>query len=263
MNGQLYEIRGRYQEQVISSVDQLPSPALQALSLEYKSVVADYLLLKTMTFVGKKLIEKEDLAPSDWQLLIQLLHKITDLDPQFWDPYLLGETMLTWQAGMIDEANTLLLKAAQHNKKDFRPWYFLGFNHFYFKQNFGKAAQYIGEAATRPGAPYYFKGLAARLGLYGDQTDVAIVFLEDMLREVTDENTKIYLEKRLAALNIIFDLEKKVREYQKAKGALPDSLSVMVDAGLLQTMPKDPYGGEFFMMANGRVYTTSKLVDVK
>jgi hypothetical protein len=44
---------------------------------------------------------------------------------------------------------------------------------------------------------------------------------------------------------------------------MPESLDELVKSGMLDKIPNDPYGGQFLMLENGRVYTTSKMLKVK
>jgi hypothetical protein len=256
----LYKAGAQYQIETISQFGQLPSAAVQALSLDFKGIVADYLFLKTMTFLGQKIGEREDPSAEDWRLINQMLERITDLDNLFWDPYLFAETMLAWEAGMPEEANKLLLKAAKHRTEDYRPLYFIGFNHFYFQKDPYQAAQYLRKAAKLPKAPFYLTGLAARMSLYGNQTAIGIAFLEDILKNTLDPTIRQYLGKRLATLKIISSLEEDVKEYKSKYQTLPQSLDDLVKTGIISSIPDDPYGGRFVLLENGRVYTTSRLV---
>jgi len=239
---------------------EIPSDLARACSFEFKGITADFLMLQAMTFVGVKIFKHEDLSPEEWQNLNRRLEEVTTIDPRFWDPYLLAETMMAWQGGMIEETNQLLLKAAEHRPWDYQPYYFIGFNNFYFLKDSHKAAPYLRKAAQIPSAPFYLQGLAARLSLYGNETRIAILFLQDRLRETNDPRIRQYLEKRFQALKKIYELEKIVVEYKRVHGALPSSLEELVKQGLLQEIPRDPYGGNFFLMPNGRIYSTSKLV---
>lgn len=260
MTSKLYKAGAQQQIETISQFGQLPSAAVRALSLDFKGIVADYLFLKTMTFLGKKIGEREDPGNEDWRLINQMLERITDLDNLFWDPYLFAETMLAWQAGLPKEANKLLLKAAKHRTEDYRPLYFIGFNHFYFQKDPYQAAKYLRRAAQLPEAPSYLKGLAARMSLYGNQTAMGITFLEDILKDTLDPTIRLYLGKRLATLKIIASLEEKVKEYKSTHKTLPQSLDDLVKTGIISSIPDDPYGGRFVLLENGRVYTTSQLV---
>ncbi|MBV5330552.1 MAG: hypothetical protein JZU65_23470 [Chlorobium sp.] len=259
----LGEVQQQRRIEQIGNLGEIPTAIIKALSFEFKGVVADFLMLQAMTFMGERIGQDRNPTPDEWQHLYRLLDKITDIDQRFWDPYLFAETMLVWQAGMVEEGNQLLLKAAEHRPQDYQPYYFIGFNNFYFLKNAEKAAPYLRKAAQIPGAPFYLQGLAARFSLYGNETVTAILFLDDMLRQTNDPVVRPYLEKRLLALKIIHELEQKVQAFKKSTGKLPHSFTEIIDTGLLHEIPPDPYGGTFFLFENGRVYTTSKLVDVK
>ena len=258
-----YAFRTKYASEKISRFGQLPAPVIKTLSLEFDGVIADYLFLKTMTVIGQKIGQDVNPSQQEWTMVHTLLENITELDPRFWDPYLFGQMMLVWQAGMFDQASALLLKAAEHRPHDFRPLYFVGFNHFYFQKEYALASKYLQKASEKSGAPTYLKGLAARLSLYGNRTEVGIAFLRQMLTGTHDPNLRRYLEKRLIALERINTLEKKVQEYKDQFGSLPRTLDDLLARGLIERIPEDPYGGDFILLDNGRVFTTSKLVNVK
>jgi hypothetical protein len=192
-----------------------------------------------------------------------MLQRVTDLDPRFWDPYLFAEMMLAWQAGMFDEVDTLLEKAAKNRPDDYRPQYYMGFNHLYFMKDPKKAAPHLRVASLYPNAPRYIKGLGSRVSLYAGQTAVGIFFLENLIKDTHDPKLVKYLEKRLTALKMLYYLEEKVKQYKARYGHQPKSLEDLVTSGIVPELPKDPYGGDFILFDNGRVYTTSKLVDKK
>jgi len=255
-----YNVRGKYIEETISHLGELPTELLQAVSLEFKGVVADFLLIKTISFMGMKIVAQENPDKEEWQRVNQMLMRITDLDGRFRDPYVLAEMSFVWQAGMIAEANKLLEKAVKNRPDDYTHLYYLGFNYFYFLNDAEKAAVYLRQAAQKSNAPDYVKGLAARFSLYSNQTALGIVFLENLLQDTQDENIRTYLGKRLTALEIIDYLEKKIFSFRETFQKMPTSLDELVHSGLLESIPADPYGGTFFLLENGRVYTTSKLI---
>lgn len=256
-----YDIRGKYVTETVSDFGQLPSAGVQAASLEFKGVVSDYLFFKTMTFLGMKIGEKQNPSSSEWALIHEMLQRVTDLDPKFWDPYVFAEMMLVWQAGMFDEANVLLEKAAVNRPEDYRPYYYIGFNHLYFKKDSISAAPYLRKAAEHPNAPEYLKGLASRVSLYAGETRLGIFFIENIIKDTEDPWLSKYLEKRLSAMKAIFFLEQKVEEYKDKTRKLPKAPIDLVSEGLISEVPEDPYGGEFIILENGRVYTTSEMID--
>lgn len=257
----VHTLREHYLQERVSHFGQLPSSALSALSLEFKGIAADYLFLKLTTFAGYKLQRNQKLNDEEQESTFLGLEKITDLDPHFWDPYVFAEGVFAWESGMVEKVEPLLLKAAKYKVDDYRPYYFLGFNRFYFLKDAPKAAEYLRLAAVKPGCPDYLKTLAARLSLYGNQTALGIIFLQDLLHETQGGDTRAYLSKRLEALQAILTLEKAVLAYYKKLNTKPASVDDLVKEGFISELPKDPYGGKWLIMPNGRVYSTSKLVN--
>ncbi len=258
---QVHIFRQKHAQEMLAQIGELPSSLLRASVVEFHGAAADILLLNAFTWVGMKIGERDNLTKEEWEQLARIIDRITDLDQRFWDPYLFAEMMLVWQAGLIDRANMLLVKASKANPDDYRPLYFLGFNEFYFRKDAKRAAPFLRQAAMKPGAPDFLKGLAARFSLYGNQTLAGIIFLKGLIRQTSDEKTKQYLNKRLKALELIHELEKAVSKYREKFGRLPAGLDDLVNAGILNAIPEDPYGGEFILLKNGRVYATSQLID--
>jgi hypothetical protein len=81
-----------------------------------------------------------------------------------------------------------------------------------------------------------------------------------MLLETTDPNRKKFLLLRLHALEKIFFLEQKIQEYKRQYNILPESLEQLVERGIIDQIPDDPYGGTFHIVDKEQVYSTSKLV---
>lgn len=259
----LYTLRKDSPDQIISRLVELPPPFVKTISLGFKGVVSDYLLLKTMTFVGEKKGRSEKFSKKDWQHIYKAISQITILDPYFWDPYVLAEMLLVWDGGMVTEGNALLRHAAQTRTDDYRPYFYLWFNYYYFLKDPTKGGEFLELAAKKTGAPTYLKALASRLKLYSGQTVSGVIFLEEILKETFDSATREYLLKRLDAMKIIAFLDSKVVEYRKRFGSVPSSLREMMSKGIISEIPADPYGGDFFLKENGQVYTTSDLREKK
>jgi len=238
----------------------LPSKITGPISLEFSGIVSDFLFLKVSTFLGTKFIQNEKLEEKHAKFIYDSINILTDLDPWFWDAYLLADTILTWDFRRIDLANTLLFKAREHRTTDFQVPYHIGFNYFYFLKDNANGAKYLLEAARLPKAPSYLSALATRLSMYQNQYAPAILFLNDILKTTQSSELKKQLETRLETLFIMDSLEKEVHEFKKRFGSFPDHLSDLVDKGLVESIPDDPYGGKFVLLENKRVYTTSKMI---
>ena len=238
----------------------IPSKFSRILALGNQGLLADFLFLKTTTFIGGKgtsaLLNEED-----WQYVIQSLDVITDLDPYFVDPYMLAEGLLAWDAGKPEKADILLRKGMKYRLFDWRLPFFIGFNNFYFLKDYGTASKFIMTASKLPGSPAYLVTLGARLAYYGGKSKTALLFLKEMLAGVNDPLLKKRLEMRLTALERAVVIENALDKFKVQEGRLPNELNELVTAGYLIVLPPDPYGGTWGILKNGRVFSTSKFTN--
>lgn len=239
----------------------LPAPVLKITSLEYDGLVSDLFYLRALVLFGSTFDGKQRrlVAARDYDSIKNLLVTSTDLDPYFLDPYFLANAVLTWDADRVKEANQLLAKGSRYREWDYWLPFYLGFNSYYFLGDHAKAAQYLMIASKKPGADPFFSFFAARLAYMGNSLENAIVFLEGILKTTTDKLLRQDYETRLAALKIMLDLEKRVALYRQQYGTYPANLKVLVAHQLLDRIPVDPYGGEFYLHTDGKIKTSSDL----
>ncbi|MGE5172953.1 MAG: hypothetical protein ACM3MD_03900, partial [Betaproteobacteria bacterium] len=138
--------------------------------------------------------------------------------------------------------------------------FYLGFNHFYFLQDNEKASEYLMEASRRPGTSSLMIDLATKLSHKVNRTENAIIFLETILKRTDDERVRKEYETRLLALKRLFYLEKGVAFYQEKFGRKPQGLNELIHRKIINAIPADPYGGAFFLDAQGRVNSTSNFI---
>nr|WP_321400276.1 hypothetical protein [uncultured Desulfobacter sp.] len=237
----------------------MPSRFAKTAALEFKGIVSDFLYLKIATYIGGKIMNKEKISSTDADFFYQTADVITDLDPWFWDAYLMNSMFLAWDFNRLDLANALLKKATRYRDWDFHPPYHLGFNYYYFLRDNSNASHYLMEAAKRGGGPDFLVPLATRLSVYESQLEPAIQLLSEQLKTTVDPVMRKHLKTRLEAIIILDKLEKKVIEYKSIYHDYPKKLADLITAKLIRRLPADPYGGQFYILPNGRVFTTSEL----
>jgi tetratricopeptide (TPR) repeat protein len=239
----------------------IPSKFSRILAFGHKGVLSDYLFLKIVTFVGGRSVAGLPLSEEDWQYVITGLDVVSDLDPYFADPYIFAEGLLAWEAGKPEQANRLLEKGRQYRHWDWRIPYYIGFNYFYFLQNYEKGGEYVMEAARIPGSHPFLAALGARLAYYGGKSKMAVLFLRQMLLETTDLRLRASMKKRLVALERAAELEAKIDLFVKEQGRKPAGIEELITAGYVDSLPPDPYGGQWVILKNDRVFSTSKFTD--
>jgi hypothetical protein len=240
----------------------IPSKFSRILALGNQGLLSDFLFLKVATYIGGKGSAKQPMGEADWQFVASSLNVVTDLDPYFVDPYIMTEGLLTWDAGQPELANQLLIKGTKYRTDDWRLPFFIGFNHFYFLKDYEAAAGYIMTAAQLPGSPAYLQTLGARLAYYGGKSKTALLFLQQMLAENDDPLLRKRLSLRLTALERAVLIEEAVEKFKAQQGRVPNPLSELVTAGYLAELPIDPYGGQWGLVENGRVFSSSRFAEV-
>lgn len=238
----------------------LPSPLLNIIALEFDGLVSDYLFLDAIVFYGGTMsrAERPRVKEWEWQWFDKVLSASTDLDPYFLDPYIVGNAIFTWEGGMIREANTLLEKGIQSRTWDWMLPFFAGFNYFYFLQENEKAAELLMEASRRPNGDPMLASIASKLAFKEKKTETSIQFLEEMLQRTDDELTRQRFMTRIEALRGILLLEQAVAQYQKRYHVKPHSIELLVAKSIIQKVPQDPYGGQFYLDSSGVVRSTTE-----
>ena len=239
----------------------LPAPFLKVSTLEFDSLFSDFMLLEGMAFIGEssKRSDKPQVKEWEWQWLYKQLDVASDLDPYFLDIYYFANAHLTWGGHLIKETNTLLDKGIKARPEEWMLSFFAGFNDFYFLQDNDSASEYLMEASRGENAPQGIARLATSLAYKGKSTEIAIIFLKQMLLKTVDFKIRQEYETRLSALESIFSIEKAMHAYHLQFGESPSTLDLLVENKIIDKLPSDPYGGSFYIDDEGGVKTTSNL----
>jgi len=238
----------------------LPSPVLKLSALEFDGLASDFLFLKSLVFVGSTFEKAEHsytLTSPEAAWLYHALDASACLDPYFLDPYYFSNANLTWGVGMIRETNALLEKGVRYRDWDSLLPFFVGFNYFYFLQENEKAGEYLMIASHRSGHNPLYGDLAVKLAYKENRTETAIAFLRQILEKTEDKRLRKEYETRLSALDVRLFLERAAASYRVKFGKAPVDPDALVKKGIIGAVPKDPYGGRFYLDSAGAVRSTS------
>jgi hypothetical protein len=190
----------------------VPDPqAAQIAALGFDAVAADYYWLQAIQAVGGHVIVDEGVG----RHLGLLIDVVTTLDPWVDHPYRFAAIWMTEGEDNVRKANELLERGIAHHPDDWRNWFYLGFNHFYYLGEDEIAADALETASMLPGSPPYLPRLVARLRSAHADIDVALVFLHQMLESTDDPERRAVYQ---AALDEI-EVETKARFLDKAREA--------------------------------------------
>jgi tetratricopeptide (TPR) repeat protein len=233
--------------------------ALKTVAADHKELVAASLVLKVLMYFGG-LIEKADnqfAIPPDYMSMSRLLHGAVKLDPYNMDAYYFAQSFLTWDVKQYKLANDLMDYGMKYRTWDWYLPFFAGFNSAFFLKDYAAAARYYQRAGELSGSDLN-RLLAGRYTQESGQTELAISYLSAMLKGENNPALKKNYQIRLKAFRETRRIEEALERYREARGAMPATVELLVSGGFLSPPPRDPYGGQFYLEADGKVATTSK-----
>ncbi|AEA33701.1 hypothetical protein [Hippea maritima] len=228
---------------------------------EFRWFVGEYLSFKSIIYYGDKVdfIRKRQFRKIEYYNLYRTIETSILLNPYNEDAYYFAQATFSWDVGHVKATNRLLKYVMKYRTWDFKVPFFLGFNYAYFLKDYKKAAYYYKIASEISGSSL-FTNLAARYFYEGGQTALAINYLKTMIKITRKKSIKKVYEIRLKALEGIYEIERAVKAFRQKFHRNPKDIKVLLKYGFLKKIPKDPYGGIYYIDKDGRVKTTSNFV---
>jgi tetratricopeptide (TPR) repeat protein len=248
------------QKPFAEKVGYVPRPeVLRALSADQKQSTAAALMIKTLIYFGG-LIEKANnriYIPPDISGMRSMIESSVALDPYNMDAYYFAQAVTVWEPSEVRTTNELLKHGMLYRNWD---WYlpsFVGFNYAYFLKDYQQAAFYYQRMAELTGADLPMR-LAGRYLYEAGRTDLAIAYLSAMEKSARNDAIRKSLAIRLQAFKAVKQIESARDAYVQSFKKRPASIEQLIQKGLLQGRPADPYGGKFYIDPVGQVRSTSK-----
>jgi len=199
------------------------------MSLGFNSMVADWYWMRSLQYVGKKIISVpedvpiDDLGQLNLKLLAPLLDTATTLDPEFLDPYEYAAVVLP--AVDVKEAIRITRKGIDANPNAWRLYHQLGY--IYWQQKDYQAASDIyRRGAGIPGAPPWMTAMTAKMSAEGGSRTTAREIYMRMHEESADAKVRDMAERRIMQLNSLDQrdvLTKLLTGYRDRVGQCPST----------------------------------------
>ncbi len=154
--------------------------------------------------------------------LLNLVQRVTDLDPNFATPYVYAAMSLAMFYGRYAEAREIIDKGVINCSDKWEPLYHRGFLRLFYENDKIGAAEDIRHAALLPGVPTIVIQLAAALEVGAGNRDVAIDFLRSLREVTTDEVLMKKIDDMLNVYGSGMKVQKSINENQV--GGFLDSL---------------------------------------
>lgn len=213
--------------------------------LGYNNVIADLYYLKAHQYVGTQEVRK-----ADFPQLYPIIDLVTDLDKKFLSPYLFGGLALSLTGMHVDESILILKKAYKMDPTVWQTGFYLGFNYWYYLQEYDRAVEYTSKAASQPGAPSFISNLAANLYAESKRPDMAIDFLKNLKETTRDEDAKKDIDARIIVAEVTRDaqlLEDAIEKFKKKYNKMPATLDDLIKKGIIDAIPIEPNRGYYYI----------------
>lgn len=243
-------------------------PTAKRLSLAFNGLAADWYWMRSLQYVGRKIIQYQDthggqfnlssLSSLDLRLLPSLLRMSTTLDPQFMEPYYYGALILPEID--IKEAIALLDQGVAANPDQWRLRQHLGY--IYWQQgDYQRAAEVYAAGAKLPDAPDWMAAMSARMKAQGGAPQAAREMYARLYEASDDFHIRRMVERQFVRLDSLDQMEiirRLLSEYSTKTKQCPASwkeISVRLRNSGLRVdsagAPLDPGNVPYILIKNG------------
>ena len=198
--------------------------AARRMSLSFNGLIADWYWMRSLQYVGRKVIAQgdkfqlDDLSALDLKLLYPLLDTATTLDPQFIAVYEYGGVVLP---SLNDEdAIKLLQKGIENNPAEWRLFHHLGYI-YWQRKDYQTASETYAAGAKLKNAPAWMQAMSARMLAEGGSRETARELYTRMYQQADDETIKRMAELRLLQIDSFDErdlIQKILKEHQARVG---------------------------------------------
>ena len=206
------------------------NPAMaRRMSLGFNGLVADWYWMRSLQYVGKKIISVpgdvpiDSLADLNLKLLAPLLDTATTLDPHFLDPYEYAAVVLP--SIDVQQAIRITQKGIDANPSAWRLYHQLGY--IYWQQkDFQAASDMYRRGSQVEDAPEWMGAMTARMAAEGGSRATAREIYNRMYEQSADEKVKDMARRRLVQLDSLDQrdyLRKLLTAYQARVGQCPSN----------------------------------------
>lgn len=241
----------------------LNAATAKRLSLGFNGLVADWYWMRSLQYVGGKIIKLPEDVPLDHlgqlnlKLLAPLLDAATTLDPQFMEPYQYAAVVLP--DFDVQQAIRIVEKGVAANPSQWRLYHHLGFI-YWQQQDFKKAGEAYEQGSKLPGALPWMKAMRARMASEGGSRNTAREIYGRLYEESSDRQIKNMARKRLLLLDSL-DMQDALRKlmtaYRSKVGRCPGSwreIGTLLSGFKIQVdssgAPLDPAGTPYLLVAD-------------
>lgn len=229
------------------------SGAMRWLSLGHPTLLANLHWLRAVQYLGEPRADQRG-----WEKLRPLAELVTDLDPRHGYAYQVTGNRLA-SAGLVADSNAIFEKGMRNVPTRYILPFHRAVNAFLYEGDYALAGRFFEKAAATPGAPPHLRDYVVAMYVKGDEAGAAISFLQHLRAEAEDEETRRAVDKQLAQAYLERDaavVERAAAQFRARHGFPAIAIAQLRADGVLPVVPRDPFGGEFYLDRDQRVRST-------
>ena len=216
---------------------------LRVMSLGFEELAADVLYLWSIQYYGNYDIK-------DRYGYLQHIYGqvITELDPHYLDPYLVGAMIMAVEARQPEMALRLLDKGVENNPGQWIVAFEAGFLCYNDLHDYRRAAYYFKKAIEVPGAHPLVRRLYAEMHNRAGDKRTSLREWSEIYRTSDDPYVRNVAWNHVHDLKVdvdVADLQDMVSRFRDRAGRAPRRLRDLVAGGVAGALPADPEGREY------------------
>jgi len=232
------------------------SKIVRKASLGFDGLMACIYWTRTVQYFGNRHFNRartyNELAP--------LLEITTALDPHLLPAYQFGASFLApappHGAGQPERAIRLMQYGIEHNSRNWRLYYDLGFVYYTELHDYKKAEEVFAAGSQVPDAHPFLKILAADMATHAQDFNTARLLWSAAYESSKEATIRKNAVDHLRAIQVdedITNLQIAVSRFAQANGRIPTSLWEVVAAEHWRGIPVDPDGNAYELSLDGQV----------
>src|SRR6266850_1069987 len=211
---------------------------LKVAALGFDGLLADLLYLWSIQFYGSYDIK-------DRYLYLERIYGqvITELDPHYLDPYLVGALIMNVEARQPGMALRLLDKGMASNPEAWILPFEAGFLCYNDLHDFPRAAAYFDKALRVPGVHPLVRRLRAEMLNRAGDKKTSLREWAEIHATATDDYVRTVAWNHIHDLKVevdLADLRNAVGKFRETAGRAPRRLEELASGALLAPLPRDP-----------------------
>ncbi len=233
-----------------------PGNTLKILSFGFQDLMADVLFIWSIQFYSTYHLT------NSYQYIEHVFNTITDINPQYKEPYIVGSWIMALEVGDIPMAMRLLRKGSANMPDEWIFDYECGFYAYKHLKDFVLAEKFFSRAIARPGAPPLVKRTRAHMVYMKDDLQYAYQLWMDIYKKAKDPLELDVSRNHLGQIKFEMDkkyLEQQIVLFKQKYKRFPPGLAELKKTGLVKEIPRDFYGDDYIYDPGKGTITTKKV----